>query len=288
MKMRVLVPHMAPKRIAEGLSFLRRGSGIMAFMFPALLVAASVVWGFSGHPPASGPSKASNTSAHARRTGILPTTVEPLSPTATLNSAASVCQIAAPQDNKGNPSPFIAWLYTQCEAYKPGDPGTIAESLQASQGGQNDPFNWLLCHYANQQVSSGHASWLDKMTATNCEVKFPSPVTGISKMIGQPPVSYGVHANTIYDGGPVGGANSVVVWAGTAIQPSTGEVVGPPSMPTGAVVEGMGPAAGARATVPGSGALTLTAVLSSTSLQLKGQNGETYTFDITTGTITTG
>lgn len=257
----------------------------MAFMFPALLVAASVVWGLSSHTP---PNRLAASSTHP---DTIPTSTVPPPPPAPPipnKEIAGDCQSAASNVAQGQASPFTAWLYTQCEAYKPGDPGTIAESLQASQGGQNDPFNWLLCHYANQQVSSGHASWLDKMTATNCEVKFPSPVTGISKMIGQPPVSYGVHANTIYDGGPVGGANSVIVWAGTAIQPSTGEVVGPPSMPTGAVVEGMGPAAGARATVPGSGALTLTAVLSSTSLQLKGQNGETYTFDITTGTITTG
>ncbi len=287
MKMSVLVPHKVLKQIAKGLSSLRKGSSIMAFMFPALLVAASVVWAISSHPSAAGQSRSTNTSTHERGAGILPTTAEPLSPTATLNSAASVCQIAAPQNNKGNPSPFIAWLYRQCKAYQPGDPGTISSALQAAKDGHN-LFKWLLCHYANQQVSSGHASWLDKMTVTNCEVKLPPPVIGISKMIGQPPVSSGVHANTIYTGSPVDGADSVVVWAGTAIQPNTGEVVGPPSMPTGAVVEGMGPVAGARATVPGSGALTLTAVLSSTSLQLKGQNGKTYTFDITTGTITAG
>ncbi len=287
MKMRVLVPHMAPKRIAEGLSFLRRSSGIISFTVTTLLVAATVAWGLSSHAP---PNRLAASSIHP---DTIPTSTVPPPPPAPPipnKEIAGDCQSAASNVAQGQASPFTAWLYTQCEAYKPGDPGTIAESLQASQGGQNDPFNWLLCHYANQQVSSGHASWLDKMTATNCEVKPPLPTTGIGKMVGQPPVSSGVHANTIYGGGPndACGCDNIIVWAGTAIQPSTGEVVGPPSMPTGAVVEGMGPAAGARATVPGSGALTLTSVLSSTSLQLKGQNGETYTFDITTGTITTG
>jgi hypothetical protein len=153
--------------------------------------------------------------------------------------------------------------------------------LQAAKGGQIDALGWLMCHYANQQVSSGHATWLDKMTATNCEVKPPSPVTGIQKMVEGVPGP--IDENTIYTGSPVGDTDSVVVWAGTY------EPLGaPPVTSTGAVVEAIGPAEGAVATVPGSGALTLTAVLSSTSLQLKGQNGKTYTFDIATGKITAG
>lgn len=266
---------MTDRWVARWFDFLKRSSGIIAFVVTTLLILGSVAWGTGGHA-----ASARGTRLSPRELALATSPVTP-NPTATpTQEMIADCQFANSAVTQGKTTPFITWLSTQCASWTPGDPSVITTAI--NQAGQSAE-GWLGCYYSQQKVANGDATWLDKLTVTTCHMKAPPIVVGIHKTYGQPPAIYNIDAQTAYYGSSNGTTDNVVVWAGTV--PGTGGLGGliPPD---GAVVEGIGPASGARATVPRSGVLTLTSVLSSTSLELTAANGTKYTFDITTGTLT--
>lgn len=199
---------------------------------------------------------------------------------AAVAEVSTECTAASHEVQTGTTDGFMRWINQQCNSIGAGGLAATAHNNAA-------PMGALICQYANAQVQQGTATTLDTTEAKSCDHKSPPPQPGgIRSLANLPPLGPAITMTNVW----VGTVNGVqeTVYAGSQAQtfkfggssptnPQQGEMV---VRDDNQIVRGHAyPSSGLD------GALTIQSVNGMT-LSLSAADGATYSFDMTTNTLT--
>ncbi len=196
--------------------------------------------------------------------------------TQAMSQVSRLCTSASQQVQVGTAGGFMQWINNKCNSEGAG-------SLTASAGNNAAPLGALICQYAAGQVQAGKASPMDKSQAQLCKIKPLPTESGILSQPSAPPSGSGITVTNAWAGTLNGqrelvyaGAQSATLNNGDHGNPQQGVVL----------VANLGTST--YQTYPSSGldgALTI-ASATGTSLSLTAADGSSYTFDVSSNTLT--